>query len=436
MRDLLLAVLLFGGLPVALARPFVGALIFTWLGLMNPHRFTFGIAYDMPWSMMYAVATMVGLVFAGDKRVLDSIRRYWPLVLYAIWMGVTTMTAVESEASYRYQQILKVHVMAVVTLALLTTQTRVIWFLGVLVGSIAFFGIKGGVFTVLGGGENLVWGPPETAITDNNHLAAGLIVVLPLLFWAFSVAPRGWMKVLLALAPILTAISILGSHSRGAFLALCVMGAVLIAKSKHRVVALVAATLVGLAAITIMPTEYWNRIDTINTYEQDASAMGRINTWWTAFNVANDRLTGAGFEYYGSWLYLAHAPNPEAVHSSHSIYFQALGEHGWPGFILYMVFLAVFWKRCAELVKQTRSDSDEAHVHLLARMLQVSLIGFLVAGAFVNIGNWDAIYYAFVVALGMARVLTDRVDTAPRANQSRVAMSTRGVHPMQHVMRR
>ena len=35
---------------------------------------------------------------------------------------------------------------------------------------------------------------------------------------------------------------------------------------------------------------------TIANYEQDASAMGRINAWWTAYNVATSRITGAGFD--------------------------------------------------------------------------------------------------------------------------------------------
>ena len=42
---------------------------------------------------------------------------------------------------------------------------------------------------------------------------------------------------------------------------------------------------------------------------------------------------------------------------------------------------------------------------LLARMIQVSLIGFAVGGAFVNIGNWDMMYYLAIAALATARVV-------------------------------
>ena len=50
-------------------------------------------------------------------------------------------------------------------------------------GSIALFGIKGGIFTILTGGNHLVWGPPSSVIEGNNELAVALIIVVPLLYF-------------------------------------------------------------------------------------------------------------------------------------------------------------------------------------------------------------------------------------------------------------
>jgi probable O-glycosylation ligase (exosortase A-associated) len=404
MRDLLLCAFLLGGLPFAVARPFYGALIFTWLGLMNPHRFTWGYAYDMPWSMLYALAIMIGMALVGGAQILDSIRRFWPVGLLILWMGITTLFAVDSSAGNVFQDRLKIYVMCLLTLALLTTRQRIMWFSAVLIGSIAFFGVKGGIFTLLGGGENLVWGPPDSAITDNNHLAAGLVTILPLVTWAYTVARGKAVRLGLIGAQLLVAISILGSHSRGAFVAVSMMALFLIAKSRHKLAAVAVVVMVAAMAVSIMPERFWDRMDTIQTYEEDSSAMGRINTWWTAFNIANARPTGAGFNYYGSALYKAHAPNPDAVHSSHSIYFQALGEHGWIGLFLYLLFLLAFWRSCGALARLPLDREPDHGDHVQGKMLQVSLIGFMVAGAFVNIGNWDAIFYTFIIALALNRV--------------------------------
>jgi len=42
----------------------------------------------------------------------------------------------------------------------------------------------------------------------------------------------------------------------------------------------------------VMPQEWYDRMYTIKTYQEDASALGRINAWHTAFNVAKDKVTG------------------------------------------------------------------------------------------------------------------------------------------------
>jgi hypothetical protein len=55
---------------------------------------------------------------------------------------------------------------------------------------------------------------------------------------------------------------------------------------------------------------------------------------------------------------------------------------------------------------------------LLARMIQVSLIGFAVGGAFVNIGNWDMMYYLAIAALATVRVL-DRAKAAQASAAAR-----------------
>ena len=52
--------------------------------------------------------------------------------------------------------------------------------------SIGFFGVKGGIFTVVGGGENMVWGPPGSFIEGNNELALALIMVLLISVTAFA----------------------------------------------------------------------------------------------------------------------------------------------------------------------------------------------------------------------------------------------------------
>lgn len=404
-RDLILTLLLIGGLPVAIARPMYGVLIFAWLGIMNPHRLTWSFAEEVPWSLMYSIAATMGFVATKDRNLQVSVRDYWPVLLLLVWFGITTVFAFNPTAALdKFSAVLKSQYMCLLTLALLTTRMRVQQLAIVLVISLGFFGLKGGIFTIFSGGEDRVYGPRGSAIEDNNHLAVGLVMVLPLLYWLWHHVDKPWMRKLAVVAMLSCAAAILGSHSRSAFVGLVAIGAYLWLKTDRKLMTLILVMVIGTFGLVAMPGKYWERMQTIVNHEGDESANGRLLTWQMATNVANSRPLGAGFEYYSPAASALYSPEPSRVHTAHSIYFQALGEHGWIGLMLLLLVIGYTWNVCRRAAKRLKDDPDGKSLMLLARMIQVSLIGFAVGGAFVNIGNWDFFYYELVLALGICRV--------------------------------
>jgi len=109
---------------------------------------------------------------------------------------------------------------------------RLIWVICI---SLGFYGVKGGIFTLLHGGIYSVNGPPNTMIEGNNELAFALIMTLPLMRYLQLTASRKAVRLGLWAAMGLTAFSILGSYSRGAFLAGAAMALVLAVKSRKRI---------------------------------------------------------------------------------------------------------------------------------------------------------------------------------------------------------
>jgi len=406
LRDLALALILIGGLPIAFKRPFIGALIFAWLGMMSPHRYTWGFAYDFPWSKLYAAVILLGVLVTQDElQWKDSIRRYRLIILLVCWAALTTLFALEPARAFaKYQDVVKIQLMCLVTLALLHDRRQIVALMTVIILSVAFYGTKGGIFTIVHGGIYTVWGPSQTAIRDNNHLAAALVMLLPLLYWLSTVPKRWWPRLLILGSLILCAVSVFGSHSRGAFVAAAAMAGFFIWKNDRRWIALPLVAIGIAAALTIMPEKYWERIGTIETYQQDASAMGRINTWIAAYRIANNRITGAGYEYYSQRTFARYAPDPQDVHSAHSIYFQMLGEQGWIGLILFLAFWLSVWFQCSRTWKRLPPGPQNDSMRLLLRMIQVSLVGYAVGGAFVNIANWDLPYYLAIAVFALNRV--------------------------------
>ena len=77
------------------------------------------------------------------------------------------------------------------TASLLTERRRMHALVWVMVISIGYYGVRGGIFTLVTGGSYRVWGPEQTMISDNNHLAAAMLVTLPMMNYLRQQSRKG-----------------------------------------------------------------------------------------------------------------------------------------------------------------------------------------------------------------------------------------------------
>jgi putative inorganic carbon (HCO3(-)) transporter len=407
-RDILLVIIMIAALPFAMRYVWVGVLLWTWISLMNPHRLAFGFAHDAPFAMIAAGATFVAVLFNLKKLKLPITPPVVLLIMLSLWMCLTTLMAFHPGASQtQLSKVLKIQLMTIVAMAALRERKHIELFVWVNVLSLAFFGVKGGVFTLLGGGEQRVWGPPGGFIQGNNELALALIMVIPLMNYLRVTATHRVMRWALLGAMLLTVVSVLGTQSRGALLAIAAMVLVLWTRSSHKLVSGLCIVLVAAASWTFMPDTWKTRMQTIQTYEQDGSAMGRIHAWTFTTRIAQSRITGGGFDIYSEDLYARYAPEAKTVLVAHSIYFSMLGEHGFPGLALFlMVWLAAWWQ-AARLRRQTRARADLLWIYHLAGMCQVSMAGYAVGGAFLSLAYFDLPYNILAILVTVSAWLRD-----------------------------
>jgi probable O-glycosylation ligase (exosortase A-associated) len=153
-------------------------------------------------------------------------------------------------------------------------------------------------------------------------------------------------------------------------------------------------------ALSIMPQQWFDRMDTIRNYEEDTSAQGRLNAWQFAFNLAVDRpFVGGGFETFDRALFAVYAPNPTDVRDAHSIYFEVLGEHGFVGLALFLGLGISLWRGCSLTIRRTRDDPDLVEYEHLLRMVQVSFIAYATSGAFLGLAYFDLFYNLVAIAV-------------------------------------
>lgn len=398
MRDIALALIVFGLLPFILTRPHWGVYLSAWLGYMNAHRLCYGFMFNFPVVMVVAVTTMLGLLSSDDKKQMVWSREIIVLILFLAWMGITTTQAIYFDlAVQQYTKVIKIQILTLMTVMILTSPQRVHVFVWVLVLSLGFYGIKGGIFTVLHGGVYRVQGPQGTFIGGNNELALALTMTIPLIRYLHLQEKRRWLKLGLAVSMVLTALAAIGSQSRGALVALAVTGVAFWVKSRNKLSTAILILIAVGAIAAIMPQEWYERMNTIQEYEEDGSALGRINAWWTAFHVATDRMTGGGFEMFRRPVFHMYAPEPNQVHDAHSIYFEVLGEHGFPGLFLFLLLLSLTWLKCGAIIRQSRRSDDLKWAGDLAAMIQVSIIAYMAAGAFLGLAYFDYIYHLVAI---------------------------------------
>ena len=253
----------------------------------------------------------------------------------------------------------------------------------------------------MGGGSGRVWGPAGSMIEGNNEAWTGLGHAYSVHVFSTSGIDQTADSRSIGVCIVTSCFAILGSQSRGALLALVGMAFVLALKGKRPIqMSLLLGTLL-VSAELFMPESWTGRMETIKGYEADSSAMSRIYAWKTMWALALDRpLVGGGFASDNAAVFAAYAPERVgdyvggAVFVAHSIYFQALGEHGFPGLLLYLLLGFFTWRKAAEIAKKTEMDAElGTWVPMLMRMVQVSLVGFAAGGAFLSLVYFDLPYY-------------------------------------------
>ena len=428
MRGILVTLIIFGAVPWMFYYPFVGLMFWVGIGYLNPHRLAWGFARDLPFVQVAAIVTIIAWLFSKEPKrfPVNGVTVTW--LLFTLWVCVTTGFALNPEhAHVDWARFMKIQLMTLFMLMMITDRRRIEITVWVIAGSIAFYGTKGGIFTLLSGGHYYVLGPPETFIGGSNEIAFALVIILPLLWYIWHITERRWLRTGLLVAAGLCVLSILGSQSRGALLALIAMLGMLWLRSTGKFVTGTLGIFALALALLFMPPEWIERMRDIPNYQEDLSALGRINAWWFAFNLANDHpILGGGLQTFTPELFLTYAPVPDRFHDAHSIFFEVLAEQGYVGLVLFIVMGLLTLGMAGRTMRLAKGREDLVWARLLAGMLQVSIIGYGVGGLFLGLAYFD-LPYSLMALVVVTHALVARETHAERPLVQTVAREPAGV---------
>ena len=389
--------------------------MWTWISLMNPHRLGRGMVNSMPVAITIGAVTIAAWLMSREEKKItwDPI-----VVLMAVYLGWTTFTTlvalVPDAAWHHYEKFAKSLVMIFLTLILMRSEKRFLALIWVIVVSIGFYTVKGGVFTLMTGGQDMVWGPPGSMIHGNNELAVAALMVIPLMRYLALATNNKWIRLALNASIVLSFASVVGSYSRGAFVTMVVLGIVWWWKSKRRATVGVIAVVAAIAVMPLIPSKWYDRMNTIENYEQDGSAQGRLQMWTFAINVAKDRpITGGGFGVFQGRDKIYDEYNPGSRRRNvHSVYFEVLGSHGFVGMIIFLALGLTTMRACTWIQKNTKDRPELINQHRFASMLKLSLVSFGVGGLFLNLSTFDLMYLLLATVALCRGIVTEKLREA------------------------
>lgn len=405
-RSLGLLTILLGSIAFIIMNPAIGILMWTWISVMNPHRLTYGFIYSFPVGNLIAIATLIGWLIAKESKKLPLQPIVVLLLGYTLWTNVTTIFAIFPHAADKWEEFMKILLFTFLTMSVMKTRNRLHALVWINVLSIGYFALKGGAYTVLTGGSGRVWGPPGSFIADNNQLGLAMVMTLPLLRYLHSQAKHQYLRWAINGATGLWLLAILGTQSRGAFVAMGCMMLFLWIKSKNKLITGFLLLFVAGVSIAFMPASFKERMNSIQDYNEDASFQGRVTMWKFAIDLTKDRpILGGGFDaFYDEGLRNRYLPPGVPGRAVHSVYFEVLGEHGYPGLLLFLLMGVTAFFTCSRIQWLTARRPDLNWANRLAAMLQVCLVGYAVNGLTLNLATYD-LYYTLLAMVVINRYL-------------------------------
>ena len=383
--------------------PFTGILVWACLSIMNPHQEVYGFAANAPFNSIVAAVTIGAWLFSREKKSLPHDALPWIMICFLAWMGFNSFFAADPDWSWPlWDRTWKIYVYSFLIMILMTTKARVQSLIWIFVISIAYYGVKGGLFTILTAGGGHVFGPDNTILSDNNHLAVAIASTLPMVVYLRTTSSHKLVRLGLAVTFAMESIAVMGSFSRGGMISLfCVLGMFWMRSSRKFLYLIVALVFLG-STLSMMPPSFFERMNTIKSADQDDSFLGRVHAWYVATMYATEHFPfGAGYSGPERHAIFHHYYPDDVAHAAHSIYFQVLGEHGFIGLGFYILIIIFAMRDCRIVVRQTKNQPEWAWAHELARMLEVSFVTFYIGASALSMAYYDGYMTTLALISGL-----------------------------------
>ncbi len=378
---------------------------------------------DLPalrWNLIVSIALAVSfLIRRTSLRPLVAVRNLalpWLLALGGIMLVVSVTVAVDPDVSWNWM--LQWDKMALVFPLLLVGVIRSSSGFNLVVAANMLGGFWWGWeawrHPKRSAGRLMAVGSGDTF--NDNDAAAHLLTLLPLVFvYLLAQKDKRLRLVALIAAPFVINTLVL-CNSRGAVVGLAAAGAaaIFLIRPGYRMRLAGVGVAILCAGFLLADNQFIHRQQTMNRYEDDGSAQERLVSWKGAIALVKDRPYGAGGRGFHllSPQYIPEVveANGGELRATHNTWAMVATEWGILGLVCFAWIYASAFRMLSHVKKSVRPGEDGFY-YWRAFALQLSIIGYLVAGVFADRVYGEVGYWLVALSYALCRVQrTEQAD--------------------------
>jgi probable O-glycosylation ligase (exosortase A-associated) len=417
-------------LGLGVVHPFILGLGYVWVDLFSPQAVAFSLIRALPFSMIFGAAALAAYLLT-DRKCPPRVG--WTLILLftlALWTTFTSTIAVAppnvvwKKWDWAFKAMMFGGFISFLFRSRVQIEAFLLVYIFALSGTLLAFGAK----TILGGGGyGFQWGllTGNTGLGEGSTLAVVAVSVVPLLLFLSKhciVLPQFKGRHLLFLGLIFAALATsVGTFARAGFVALIAMFLLCWWKFPHKVRSLFVGALIVVGLAAIASDQWYERISTIWNFESDTSAVTRIAVWEWTLDFVWDRPLGGGFHSFvvNELTFITEDGDiiTDKGRAFHSLFFEVLGEHGYPGLIIFSLLLLSVYINLARAKVLVGESPHAGWTRDLCAAISVAITTFLVGGLFVGIAFQPMLYYYIAMSVSILNFARRASLAAPSSGE-------------------
>ena len=386
------------------AASFVGLFLFTVVVYFRPYELFSWLSWAS--SMAFVIAVLTLIVYVPTQMGLEGTLTARPReVNFVLLLLVTGLLSIplafnKTAAFYGFNEFLKVILMFIIMVNVVRTEKRLKAMLLLalitsgIVSAAAVNDYRLGVF-LRDLANNRIRGSIGNLFDNPNDLALHLVTMVPLAVGLLLGSRGGMKKLFFAGSAALISVGVIATFSRGGFIGLVCVGAVLawrLAKS-NKFLIIAGLPIALLLFLLFAPGGYKSRIASTT---DDSGIARREELKRSLFVALHHPLFGVGVNNY--ILY------SDVNHASHNAYTQVASEMGFPALVFYILFLITPLKGLRRISRATSATRHSSRYYYLAVGLEASLIGYMVSSFFLSVAYLWYAYYLVGYAICFRRL--------------------------------